>query len=408
MNHWGMIIVFIGLSTLFALYQEMQVVLGGVALFFLGMFLLESGMKSFAGGALEGFLKKATNTTLKAIFTGFLTTAFVQSSSLVSLIAISFLSAGLISLSAGIGIVFGANLGTTTTSWLVALFGLKLKISSYALAMAAFGTLFSLSKSNTLKGIANILLGLALLLLAIGFMKEGFESIKETIDLTQYAMGGFRGLFLFVFIGIFATIVMQSSSATMALVLTALVTQQITYENALALSIGANIGTTVTAILGSLTSNSAGKKLAGAHLIFNFTTGLIAIIFLPYFMTGVEFIANYFSLHDAILKLAIFHTLFNLVGVVFMSPLIGTLVHFLNRFLKPKTHTTMQPQFLLDELLTDPTASTIALKSEVKHLFDCNYSPPSKIIFPLTTSLRASNSFIFLLRAVSTIDLKLE
>lgn len=370
MNRNIVFLIVLIVGTIFWFSKEAQIVLGGIALFFLGMYTLEHGMKNFAGGALETFLKKTTDTTPKAIGTGFLTTALVQSSSLVSLIAISFLGAGLIKLSAGIGIIFGSNLGTTATSWLVALFGLKLKISSYALAMAALGTVFNFSKVPTLKGVANILIGLALLLLAIGFMKEGFESVKETIDLSQFAIRGIKGLIIFTFVGIFATVVMQSSSATMALILTALATGQITYENSLALAIGANVGTTITAILGSLTSNASGKKLALAHLIFNLVTAAIAIIFLNQFILAVQVLSNYFNFGgDTVMQLSLFHTMFNIVGIVIMTPLIPRLENYLHRAIKEKESKKGQPKFINDSLIENGTSAVTAAKSEIERLY---------------------------------------
>ncbi len=361
--------VIVLLIALFWVSKEAQIVLGGVALFFLGMMLLEEGMKSFAGGTLEVILKKTTNTTSKALATGFFTTALVQSSSLVSLIAISFLSAGLIKLAAGIGIIFGANIGTTATAWLVSFFGLKLKISAYALAMATIGMVFSFTKSQAAKGIGNILVGLALLLLAIGFMKEGFESIKDSIDLSVYAIGGLKGLVIFTLIGIFATVVMQSSSATMALILTALATGQITYENSLALAIGANIGTTVTAILGAITSNASGKRLAVAHLIFNLVTGAIAIIFIHQLAKLVDIGSEFFGFTDLAMKLSLFHTIFNLIGVIVMTPLIGKMVVKLETMFVKEIQEG-KPKFITDALINDATSSLTAIRSEINHLYE--------------------------------------
>ncbi len=204
-------------------------------------------------------------------------TAFIQSSSLVSVITISFISAGLITLAGGIGLIFGANIGTTATAWLVAGFGLKIKISILAMPMLIFGIIFSFQKSNSLKGIGNILTGLGFFFLGIYFMKEGFDVFSTYFDLTIYAVPGFWGVVIYTGIGIFITTILQSSSASLALVLTALSAGQIEYENALALAIGTNIGTTITALIGSVGSNIAGKRLALAHLIFNLITGIVAL-----------------------------------------------------------------------------------------------------------------------------------
>jgi len=209
----------------------------GVAIFLFGMLSLEEGFRSFTGGTLERMLRRTTSSTGKSVLFGIVSTTLMQSSSLVSVIAISFLSAGLITLAAGIGIIFGANLGTTTGAWLIAGFGLKVDIAAYAMPLLAFGVILIFQSSKSLKGIGYILAGMGFLFLGIHYMKEGFETFKETINLAEYAVAGYPGLLLFTAIGIFATVVMQSSHATLVLTITALAAGQITYENALALAI---------------------------------------------------------------------------------------------------------------------------------------------------------------------------
>ena len=155
-------------------------------------------------------------------------------------------------------------------------------------------------------------------------MKEGFEAFKDQIDLTRFALTGILGLVVYTLIGAAATVVMQSSHATMVLVITALAAGQISYENALALAIGANIGTTITAIIGSLTSNFQGKRLALAHLIFNLATASVALIFIVPIRESVDWISAAVGIPDTdfALKLAVFHTIFNVLGVLLMLPLI--------------------------------------------------------------------------------------
>ncbi|MBW2244118.1 MAG: Na/Pi cotransporter family protein, partial [Deltaproteobacteria bacterium] len=267
---------------------DFKEIASGVAIFLFGMLAMEQGFQAFTGGVLERLLKSATDRLWKSLTFGMITTTFMQSSSLVSVITISFLSAELISLAAGIGIVFGANLGTTTGAWLVAGFGLKVKLSSYAMPILVFGVLLIFQRSKLLHGIGYVLAGIGFLFLGIHHMKEGFEALKQGIDLSSYAVAGYPGLFLFVAVGVLATVVMQSSHATLVLVITALAAGQVSYENALALAIGSNVGTTVTAILGSLSSSIQGKRLAGAHLIFNLVTGLIAIMGITQIMGLVE------------------------------------------------------------------------------------------------------------------------
>uniref|UniRef100_UPI00261D078D Na/Pi cotransporter family protein n=1 Tax=uncultured Boseongicola sp. TaxID=1648499 RepID=UPI00261D078D len=242
--------------------SDFQEIAAGVAIFLFGMLMLEDGFKLFSGGFLERVLEKATGSVAKSVGFGILTTTIMQSSSLVSVIAISFLSAGLISLVAGVGIIFGANIGTTTGAWLVAGFGLKVNISAYALPMLAISIVLVFQKSKYLRGMGYVLAGLGFLFLGIHHMKEGFEAFKDQFDLTRFAMTGFLGLAVYTLVGASATVVMQSSHATMVLIITALAAGQVSYENALALAIGANIGTTITAIIGSFTANYQGKRLA--------------------------------------------------------------------------------------------------------------------------------------------------
>lgn len=235
--------------------HDIKIIIAGIAVFLIGMVFMEDGFKLFSGGILEKVLTKSTSNVPKAIGTGFLATAIVQSSSLLTIIVISFLSAELISLSGAIGIIFGSNIGTTTTAWIVSSFGVKIKIAHYAMPMLVFGVIFRFNKNRTYQGIGNILVGLGFVFLGIGYMKEGFEAMKAGLDLAQFAMEGYLGVLVYILIGAIATVVIQSSSATMAIIITALATGQIEYINALSLAIGANIGTTVTAIIGSLSSN---------------------------------------------------------------------------------------------------------------------------------------------------------
>jgi len=238
--------------------------------------------------------------------------------------------------------------------------------------MLVFGIILVFQKSKSLKGIGYILAGLGFLFLGIHYMKEGFEAFKSTIDLTQFAVSGYPGLFLFAGIGIFATVVMQSSHATLVLILTALAAGQITYENALALAIGANVGTCITAILGALSANVEGKRLAAAHLIFNVSTGVIAIVFISQFLWGVEYISAMVGIadDDYTLKLAVFHTLFNITGVLVMSPLIGKLAEFLTTALRPPAVTTVQPKYLNGAALELPDTIMEAVRKETLHLWD--------------------------------------
>ncbi len=367
------ILLLLGSLFLLGLYPDISTILGGIALFLIGMEYMESGFKAFSGGLLEKVLGEFTSSTPKAIGTGFFTTAIVQSSSLISIILISFLSAELISLTSAVGVVFGSNIGTTTTAWLISAFGLKIKISVYAMPMLIIGIFIPmLLKESNWRGIASVLIGLGIIFLGIGYMKEGFETLKEGIDLAQYAMAGYAGIFIYVLVGAVATVVIQSSSATMAIIITALATGQIDYANALALTIGANLGTTVTAALASLKSNENGKRLAVAHFIFNSVTGIIAILFIYQLADLVDYLAAFIGIgsEDYTLKLALFHTIFNVIGVLAVSPFITILVRFLNTLFIPKGSNKGKPKYLDDAVLPLPSTALSAIIMETKHLYE--------------------------------------
>lgn len=371
------------LSYLFIQSKNILDIAAGVAIFLFGMLSLEEGFRAFAGGFLEKVLQKTTNTLPKSIGFGVLTTTLMQSSSLVSVISISFLSAGLISLYQGIGIILGANIGTTTGAWLVAGFGLKVDIATYAMPMLVFGILFIFQSNKKLKGLGYVLAGLGFLFLGIAYMKDGFEAFKNSIDLREYAISGYKGLFIFMLIGIFATVVMQSSHATLVLIITALAAHQITYENALALAIGSNVGTTITAILGSLSSGLEGKKLAGAHVIFNVATGIFAVVFIYQFKEVVEYSSKFLGIaeDDFTLKLALFHTYFNIVGVILTVPFLSYMIKFLNAIFKSKKIQKDEADdvlFLNDTALDFSDTAVNVLHKEAIHLYNNVFTIISK------------------------------
>jgi len=351
---------------------EFKTVAAGVAIFLFGMLSLEEGFKTFTGGTLEKILKASTNRLWKSMAFGVVTTTIMQSSSLVSVITISFLSAGLLELSSAIGIIFGANLGTTTGAWLVAGFGLKVNLSAYAMPMLVFGILLIFQKPKNLKGAGYILTGLGFLFLGIHYMKEGFDSFGQTINLAEYSIAGYPGVFAFAGIGVLATVVMQSSHATLVLILAALAAQQISYENALALAIGSNVGTTITAIIGSLGSSADGKRLAIAHLVFNVVTGIIAIVGIYQLMRFVGWVSAYLGIaaENYTLQLAVFHSVFNLLGIIVMLPLLNWLVKFLERLFADQPFEVEQPVYLSEATRSMPEAAVEAVRKETARLYD--------------------------------------
>ena len=278
----------------------------------------------------------------------------------------------MIGLTQAVGVVFGANIGTTTTAWLVSSFGLKIKIAQYALPMLIFGVIMQFSKHTTYKGLGSVLIGLGFIFLGIAYMKGGFETLKDELDLAEYAMQGYLGIFIYILFGAVATVIIQSSSATMAIIITGLASGQIDYINALSLAIGANVGTTVTAVLGAMASNRNGKRLAVAHLIFNVITGIIAVIFIFQLKDLVDFVAPLLSIpdNDSAMKLALFHTFFNVIGVLVVSPFIRPLVRYLKTLFCLREDDRGKVKYLTDEVMEIPASALAALRKETIHLYD--------------------------------------
>jgi len=372
-----------GFVLLFFGNNAFSLLLAGIALFILGMRYLENGFRAFTGGALERWLAACTSRLWKSLLFGGLTTALVQSSSLITLLSIAFLSAGLISLTAGIGIVFGANLGTTTGAWLIALVGLKVDLSQIAMPMLVLGVIFERNKSAGWRGGGQVLLGIGLLFLGIDQMKLGFSGMEAALDLSAFAAGGWQSLLLYAALGTLATVLMQSSHATLMITLTALASGQLGYIDALAMAVGANLGTTITALIAAFSANNAGRQLAAAHIVFNLVTAVVALAILPSLAQLVDALSSWLGIDDQALtlKLALFHTLFNLLGLLIMLPLVPSLVRGLQRWLpaavEPDEDLSQQPRsralYLNDAALVHADTALKVLQQELAHLASLSY-----------------------------------
>ena len=366
-------ILLISLVYLLYVNEDSKYIVAGVAVFIIGMQFMEDGFKFFSGGILEKLIANSTNTNSKAIFLGITATAILQSSSLIAIIVISFLSAKIISLAGALGVVFGSAVGTTATTWIVSTLGVKIDIAAFALPMIIFGVIFRFYKNRNFQGVGNILLGLGFVFLGIGYMKDGFEDLKQGIDLAQFAIDGYAGIIVYTLIGAFATVIIQSSSATMALTVTALVTGQIVYINAMAIAVGANIGTATTAALGAMVSNANSKRMAVGLFIFKGITAVITLASLYLMIDFVDYISKYLGIKsdDWAMKLAVFHTLFNLVGLIVFSFFIPKLVIFLKKlFVEDKDSYISKPKFIDMEVIAVPFAALKATRKETIHLYD--------------------------------------
>lgn len=359
------------ISILMYISQSFLTIIFGVCIFLYAMSVLEKSFSMMA--SLESFLKKMTKSNFQSFIFGSVTTTIMQSSGLVSVLAISFLSAGLISLASGLAIIYGINLATITTGWFLAGFGLKVDIAAYSMPLIVIGMLCMINKTQKIKGFGYFLFSIGLLFLGISYMKGGFDNIKESIDLSQFAMSGIIGLLVYTFIGIIITVLIQSSHASLTLAIAALSVGQITYENAVGIAIGSNVGSTVMAVIGSINANIEGKKLTVAHVLFNVSCAVISIIFIVPFMYITDTTSDYFNIakDDYTLRLAVFLSYFNAIGVIIFYPLIPFIEKMLNKFMKDthKRSKVHSAKYLDQHALQFPDSALEVLNKELLHLY---------------------------------------
>ncbi|MCI5124257.1 MAG: Na/Pi cotransporter family protein [Candidatus Electrothrix sp. AR5] len=337
----------------------------GLAIFLYGMFLLEDSVRIMSGKAFRQMIRFYTDGRLRSIGSGALITAILQSSSAVSLMVLAFVGAGVMTMENGIGVMMGSNIGTTFTSWIVAVFGFKIKIESFAFPLiACAGLIFIIvSSSSKLFQLGRLLIGFGFLFLGLDFMKTSVEAYAQHIDLTLLAE---YGAWVYLLFGIIMTALMQSSSASIAVILTGISSGLIDFEIATAMVIGANIGTTVTVLLGAIGGIPAKKRVSTSHLIFNLISGIIAFIALGPLSRFVGLFID--TSANAVMGLALFHTLFNFVGVIIFFPFIGYMARFLLRiFPERKAVLTVYLNNTPTEVLD---AATSSLRKETLHLFE--------------------------------------
>jgi len=361
-----------------------------IAIFLFWMIFLWQWFKEFTWGWFEKILKNFTDKTWKSITLGIFWATIMQSSSLVTIIAISFLSADLIPLAQWIAISLGSNIWTTTWAWLVAAFWMKISLSTYAYPILVFWFIFYIQKSKNLKWIWYILAWIWFVFLWVDNIKDWFETFRQSVNLMDYTVDWFKWILVFVLIWTIATIVLQSSLATIILVLAALWFNQVTYENAIALVIWANIWTTFTGILGSLNSNTNWKRLAVADVISKTLTWAIFTVFIYQVISLVDLIASGLNLTDPSMKIAIFHTIYNIVWVSILLPFYGKFVNFIENLL-PETE-VIQKWFVRNLYLNWaaeelPNTAIISLVKETRHMYSNSIDILLKILWLELTDL---------------------
>ncbi len=339
-------------------------ILSGLGVLLFGMFYMEHALKEALGFKLKRWIRNSTSTPFKSLLTGASATAVLQSSTVVTLMTLSFVSASLISLTAGIAVIFGSNVGTTVTAWIVATLGFKVKIELFALPLIGLGgfVLILGQSHKKLAATAQAMIGFGLLFFGLDIMKTAIEFVSANVDLSQYTQ---LHLVVFVGLGFILTAMIQSSSAATAITLSALYSQILSFDQSAAMVIGTNVGTTITALLGGIGGIPDKKRAAVAHLLFNLFTGLIAYLMLP-FLT--YFLMTTLNLKDdPIMALALFHTIFNVLGVVLLIPFIPLMAKYLEKIF---VHDTKQPTKFIHKVdPQSPDTALIALRDEANNLF---------------------------------------
>lgn len=297
----------------------------GLGLFLFGMHHLEQALQQLAGRPFKVFLRDHTSRPVQGVLAGALATAALQSSSVVSLLVMALVGTGIISLASAIGIVFGSNLGTTATGWIVATVGFKLDIEALALPLVAaggLGVVWSAVGSRRL-AVSRFAISFGLMFLGLDFMKTSAESVTMLFDPGSLAR---FPLFVFLIAGILVTAVIQSSSATIMLTLSALYASAISLPSAAAIAIGANVGTTITAVLAASAGSAAKKRVAAATVIFNLVTAFATFIALSPLLNLITAVAG---ITDPLFSLVAFHSLFNFIGIILFMPFVGVLSRWL-------------------------------------------------------------------------------
>jgi phosphate:Na+ symporter len=347
---------------------------GGVGLFLLGMGLMTDGLRLAAGLALARILAQSTRTRWHALGLGMLVTALVQSSSAVTVAAIGFVNAGLLQFRQAAWVLLGGNVGTTVTAWLVALVGLQFKVEALALPLIGLGMMLRLTGEGSRRGAVGMALaGFGILFLGIDLLKDTFFGLSDAFQLPG-GSGALEVLTL-VGIGIMLTVLMQSSSAALAVALTAAQGGMLTAQGAAAVVIGANIGTTVTALMASLGATPNAKRAAAAHIVFNLLTGVVALLLLPWLLNFLAVLRDWLALDAApAAALAMFHTAFNVLGVLLIWPLMQPLTQFLESRFKTAEEDEGRPRFIDKNALAVPELALDALALELQRLGDMGQS----------------------------------
>ena len=308
-------------------FYDFLKLLGSLALFLYGMKIMSEGLQKFAGDRLRKILTAMTTNRVTGVLTGVLITALIQSSSATTVMVVSFVNAGLLTLSQSIGVIMGANIGTTVTAWIISALGFKVDIAAFALPLLAFGIPLLFSQKSHRKSIGEFIFGFSFLFMGLSMLQSNAPDLKANPEMLAFVQSytdmGYISILLFVFIGTILTMVVQASAATMAITLIMCANGWISFELGAALVLGENIGTTITANLAALTGNTLARRAALAHLVFNvFGVIWVLCLFTPFTSAVSWFVENVMGTKDPAVavsfKLSAFHTCFNICNVLLL------------------------------------------------------------------------------------------
>ena len=364
-------------------FTDILQLLGALGLFLFGMKVMSDALMRLAGDKMRKILATMTSNRFLGIFTGFSITSVIQSSSATTLMVVSFANASLLTLTESISVIMGANIGTTITAWLIAILGFKVKMSAIALPLVGLGFGLTFLKKEKTKNWGEFIIGFAILFIGIQFLKDAVPDIKQNPQilefLSQYTDLGFLSILLFLFIGTLLTVIIQSSSATMAITLVMTAQGWIPFELAAAMVLGENIGTTITANLAAIVANYRAKRTARAHLIFNII-GVVWVLLLFYpFMKFVTWLATltgsdspYVSAAAIPIAISLFHTAFNVINTFVLLWFIKPIAKIVEKIVPVKVEPEKEvdvPKYLSKGALKYPETLIASLLNESKYLY---------------------------------------
>ena len=330
----------------FSILVGLLEILGALGIFLYGMKLMSDSLQKIAGNKMRNILSRMTSKPFNGILTGAFATTVIQSSSATIVMVVSFVNAGLLSLAGAVAVIMGANIGTTITAWVISLLGLKFSMADLAIPLVAIAIPFIFSKHSRRKSIGELIIGFSLLFLGIEFMKAAMPDINQYPHvlefIAQYSDYGYGSVLLFVLIGTILTLVMQSSSATMAITLVMCSQGWISFEVGAAMVLGENIGTTITANLAAMVANNSAKKAALSHMVFN-VIGVIwmLIVFYPftkliaYITVQMEGTSPFVDALAIPVALSLFHSIFNIINTSLLVWFIPGIIKIVNMIIKP-------------------------------------------------------------------------